>query len=253
MQTKFKKIVLSTTCLLALNTSTLNGDESFDNMVKSLMELRSEVGMLHTQISENNDAYKSNIKSLELQKNDLEAQIGRKSTFLKEVTQDIEKIREATKENSNSGDDLKPLLAESIEKLITHIKSSLPFKTDERVAELQKIKDQLETGKVTPQRALARVWSNYEDAFRLTKENGIFKDVIELNNESILVEVAKVGMMMLYFKTPDDRVGYLKDSKFTEVSDENTKKDILNLFDAMKKQIRTGYFTLPNTLAMGAK
>jgi hypothetical protein len=58
---------------------------------------------------------------------------------------------------------------------------------------------------------------------------------------------------MVYFVTPDDQVGYAtkKGTGYMfKVSDAPIEKDqILALFDSLNKQIRTGYFTLPNVLA----
>ena len=61
-------------------------------MIDSIMELRSDVESLYTQIDDNKDAYKSQMKSYALQISDNEAQINRQVTSLKLTQQNIEKI-----------------------------------------------------------------------------------------------------------------------------------------------------------------
>ena len=58
----------------------------------------------------------------------------------------------------------------------------------------------------------------------------------------------------MYFKLPDDTVGYVtKDAKgwfYKEAVSKKEQEQILSLFDSFKKQIRSGYFTLPNAIVM---
>lgn len=241
--------------LFAIITTTLFG--SSEDLVKKLMQLRSEVELLNTDIENERDDYKSTIKSLAMQKSDLEAQITRKETQLKEIRQAVQKLREEIEKHSSQNVDLKPTILDALAKLRTHIENSIPFKLKDRLKDLETIESQLTGDLITPQKALSKLWSSYEDAIRLTKENGLFKEVITLGDSSVLADIAKIGMVMIYFKTPDERVGKLEkrgdDWIYSESTDENSKIQILTLFDALQKQIRTGYFTLPNGLEVEVK
>jgi lactam utilization protein B len=96
-------------------------------------------------------------------------------------------------------------------------------------------------------------WASYDDALRLTKEIGQFKQEITLDGKATIAKIAKVGSLMMFFATPDDRVGYVKQdgNNYSYVVADNTERDqIIDLFDALQKQIRTGYFTLPNALLL---
>jgi predicted site-specific integrase-resolvase len=187
-----------------------------------------------------------------MQKSDLEAQINRKETQLKELRQSVQKIKDEIEKHSSQNVDLKPIIFEALHNLKAHIESSIPFKRKERLKDLETINNQLSEDLITPQKALSKLWSSYEDSIRLTKENGIFKEVISLGDNSVLSEIAKIGMVMIFFRTPDERVGKLQKSGeqwvYVETEDEIQRTQILNLFDALQKQIRTGFFTLPNGL-----
>ena len=87
---------------------------------------------------------------------------------------------------------------------------------------------------------------------------GLFKQQIKIGEEVKLAKVAKIGTAMMFFMTPDDQVGYVKNTNgtyaYVVASDDKSKEQIHTLFDALQKQIRTGYFNLPNALIIaGAK
>lgn len=247
-----KRVSFLATLVTLLNSNFLFANNN-EAMVKSLMKLRAEVELFHTRMEDEKDSYKTTMKSLSLQKNDLDAQLNRKITHFKEVEQNVKKIQALIIKRSSEDKTLKPLILSSIELLQSHIKGQIAFKTDERIKDIQMLKDQVLASLITPQKALTRLWSAYEDALRLTKENGLFKQTILLDGEHVLAEVAKIGMMMVYFKTPDEKVGYLKGDKYIELVGSSSKANVLALFDAIKKQIRTGFFTLPNALNMEVK
>lgn len=110
----------------------------------------------------------------------------------------------------------------------------------------------MKSGNITQEKALSLVWASYDDTLRMTKEIGVFKQQIEIEKEQKLAKVAKIGTAMMFFVTPDDEVGYVKNSggvyTYVVAEDDTSKEQIHTLFDALQKQIRTGYFTLPNAL-----
>lgn len=227
---------------------------STDNMAESLMKLRAEVETLNSQISDEKDSYKSEMRSLTAQKSELEGMISRKELQIKEIQKELADIQAKITKASKNSLGLKPIVFEAIEKLKILITDSIPFKTEERIAAVEKIKTQLESSLITPQKALSYVYNAYSDEIRMTKENAIFKQSIKLDNEDRLVQVARVGTAMMFFKTPDDKVGYVTRNNdswdYKEELNKEKQSEIFNIFDSFKKQIRSGYFTLPNALIL---
>lgn len=236
--------VLGTTSLYA----------SSEKMAESLMKLRAEVEQLDASINDEKDSYKASMKSLLRQKNDLESVIAREDLKIKQIERELGSVRKEIQEASKNTEGLKPLILEALAQLEANIKGSLPFKTQERLDDLEKIKTQLETDLITPQKALALTWNSYGDAMRMSKENGVFKQTISLSGQDRLAEVARLGSVALFFKLPDETVGYAaKDVTgwyYKEAINKTEQENILALFDSFKKQIRTGYFTLPNAIVM---
>ena len=225
-----------------------------DEMVKSIMELRSDVESLYTQIDDNKEAYRAQMKSYALQISDNEAQINRQETSLKLAQQNIEKAEKKLEVMGSTTIDLKPVVNNALAALEKEIKAGIPFKVEERVSALHQIKSDLDNNNITQEKALALTWASYDDALRLTKEIGQFKQEITLEGKPTMAKIAKIGSVMMFFATPDDRVGYVKQNgdkySYVVVSDSTERGEIVDLFDALQKQIRTGYFTLPNALLL---
>lgn len=247
------KITLSIALSLLLSTTVVTANS--DNMAESLMKLRSQVERLDSSITDEKDAYRASMKSLLRQKDDLESVIAREELKIKQIEQELAKVKKEITEGSKNSKGLKPLLQDALTTLQNNIKNSIPFKTQERLEDIAQIKNQIQNDLVSPQKGLALTWNAYSDAIRMTKENGLFKQTINLDGEDRLAQVARIGTMMMYFKTPDNRVGFVsKESTgwiYKESISQNDKDQILYLFDSFKKQIRSGYFTLPNAIAMG--
>lgn len=236
--------------LLCASAATANSE----NLATSLMQLRAEVEKLDNTITEDKENYRASIKSFLRQKDDLESVNAREDLKIKQIEQELDKVRKEIIEIGKNSEGLKPLVFEALELLSKNIVAAIPFKTKERLLDIETIESQLQNDLITPQKALALAWNAYTDALRMTKENGVFKQTITLEGQERLAEVARVGTMMMFFKTPDDNVGYVVNNagvySYKEVISKNEKEQILNLFDAFKKQIRSGYFTLPNAIVM---
>ncbi len=252
MATTYKRVIVSVVVSMVLGSVSLSGNN--ENIVKSIMKLRADVELLYNKIDENKDIYKAEMKSNTMQAADLEAQINRQETALRLAEAELKKIREKIEETSSRSESMKPMLLEAIEALRELIKKSLPFKTSERLEDLKKLQKNLIDDVITEEKALLLIWASYDDTIRLTKEIGVFKQEIMLDGEIKLAKIAKLGSIMIYFATPDDKVGYVvKNGDKYEYKVVSNKEDIIkivNLFDSLKKQIRTGFFALPNALIL---
>lgn len=250
MFTKHTKSLISLSLATLLSTSLCaNNDE---DMVKSIMNLRADVESLYTKIDENKESYKAQMKSLALQSADTDAQINRKTTSIKLAELELQKVKLKIANTQTENFELKPLINEVYKKLEDSIRSGIPFKVEQRINAIKKIQNDLDENTITQERALALLWASYDDNIRLTKEIGLFKQHIKLEDKKILAKVAKLGSVMMYFQAPDNRVGYVTKNNgsyaYKVVTNEDDVKQINTLFDALTKQIRTGYFTIPNAL-----
>lgn len=236
--------------LLGLLTATPASAEKFDDLAQSLIRLRGEVEELQTQLDTEKQDHKSRMDALSSQMADLSIENRRQKLALEKMAQALEKLQAAKAAKLSSEEVLLPVVAASLENLRVVVADGLPFKTDERLAELDSLKTQLESGNLDPKRAANRIWAFIEDEIRLTRENGLYSQTIALNGKNVLAEVAKLGAMFIYFQTSENQVGMAQRKpggwQFVELSDTAARQRINALFDSLKKQIRQGYFELPN-------
>lgn len=248
-----KKVLLSlalSATLFSPSTFAQNNEE----IIQSIMALRADVESLYTSIDENKESYRYQMKSLAMQSADNEAQINRQETAIKLAENQLKEIDAKIAVKISSNTDLKPLLENAMKQLEENIKTGFPFKIEERIAEISQIREQLKNGTISEEKALSLVWANYDDSIRVTKDIGLFKQLINLNGKTILAKVAKIGSVMMFFSTPDEKVGYVtkegSNYGYKIITDPDDVKNIVALFDALQKNIRTGYFTLPNALVL---
>ncbi|MDP3302199.1 MAG: DUF3450 family protein [Sulfuricurvum sp.] len=243
---------LALSCLML--SSPLLATQNNEEMVQSIMKLRSEVESLYSKIDENKESYKSQMKSLASQSADNKAQLNRQMTSKKLAQLELSKVQSDIAMASGKNVKLTPLLESGMSLLKESIRSGIPFKAKERMAGVDKIKQQLDAGVITEEKALSLLWAGFDDNLRMTKEIGVFKQEIVLDKKKVLCEVGKIGTVMMFFATSDNRAGYVvKEGNvydYKVVNDEKEKEKIVALFSALKLQIRTGYFQLPNALVM---
>lgn len=249
-------------CSLGLATLLLapaaNAAQTNEELVSSIIALRGDVETLYTNIKENKERYNTEMKSLSMQITDTEAQLNRENTSLKLAQSELQKVTTKIKETSSGNAEIKPLVLSAIATLKQSIKEGIPFMVSSRVAELEKIKSDLKEGLITNEKALLLTWMNYDDTIRLTKEIGLFKQQIDFKGKKVLAQIAKLGSVAMFFSTPSNEVGFVVKKaggyEYKHITNPEDVKKIVALFDALQKQIRTGFFELPNALVLqGAK
>jgi len=228
--------------------------QNSEEIIDSIMKLRADVEGLYTQIDENKEHYKAQMKSYSMQSADNKAQINRKMTDIKLAKLELEKVKTKIAATSSENSDLMPLIEQGTATIKKSITSGLPFKVSERIASVDEINFKLEEGLITQEKALQLLWASFDDNLRLTKEIGLFKQQIEVEGKRLMAKVGKFGSVMLFFQTAEGQVGYaLKDAgdySYKVAKDETQIEQINAVFDALQKQIRTGYFVMPNALVL---
>ena len=248
-----KNIIYSLALSATLLSSSLTASTN-DKLVNSIITLRGDVENLYTDIKENKQRYNAQMKSLSMQITDTEAQINRKNTSIKLAQNELNKIETQIKETSSGNSEIKPLVLNALSLLEKSITDGIPFMVDARVSDLHKIKSDLEAGLITNEKALSLTWASYDDTIRVTKEIGLFKQQIDIKGKTVLAQIAKLGSVAMFFSTPSNEVGFVvkNDGKYEykHITNPEDIKKTVALFDALQKQIRTGFFELPNALVL---
>lgn len=226
-----------------------SAQDSTDELAQKLATLRTEVEELSAQLSDAKTETHNTMRSLARQKADLQVELDREKVRLAKLRSSLDKRKQKIEEQSAEGDDLAPVFDAATRQLRGYVEASMPFRREDRLEAIAKIEEQQKQGVLSHQRALSRLWSFVEDEFRMTRENAMYRQAISVDGEEQLADVVRIGMVMLFFKTADEQVGYVvkRDGNYSyvTVSSPEDKRRIESLFDNYKKQIRVGYMPVP--------
>ena len=244
---------LSLVLVAGLPTFPLRAAEDPAALAAELARLRQQVETLTTAIDAEKEGLKTELRALETQKTDLALQIQKEELRVRQLEHSLAERRRILQTGAEAGDALAPTVRDAIGRIREAVEAGLPFKRGERLADLETLRQQLDDGLVAPIDTVARLWERVEDELRLARETGLYQQVVDLGGEKVLADVAKVGMVMLFFRTKDGRYGHaVRDAKgqwsYRVLPDEADRKQVAAFFDALKKQIRVGFFELPGAL-----
>lgn len=237
--------------LLCVNTGAMAS--TLENLAKTLAKIRGEVETLQTQVDAEKEKHSSKMTALASQLADLSVEERRQKLSIEKLQHSIEKMGANARQAEQSGERLKPVLLQILSDYKRHIQSSFPFKIEDRLKAVRDIENNVNNQLVDPNKAVNQTWALIEDEIRLSKENGIYQQTIPLEGEKVLVDIAKLGTLFLLFQTRDNRSGMVKRTsdggwKFEILDDTSEVERVKILFDSLKKQIRQGYFEIPNPL-----
>ncbi|MEE2904325.1 MAG: DUF3450 family protein [Myxococcota bacterium] len=245
-------IALSISTFILVSSSFTADAKSPRELATALAEIRGEVETLATQLEESKENHRSRMRSLETQKTDLKLELQRETLQLKQLQAKLQTIREETKSVSVAQKDLTPAIKAAVKQLKASIITGLPYHLEDRLQELQKVEDQMNDGLIAPGQAAARLWEKVEDELRLTRESQLDRQVIKVQGKSVLSDVIHLGMVMMFFRTPDNEFGRAVKKNGSWAFEIDAKPEnqprLTNLFETFEKRIRVGFFEIPNAL-----
>lgn len=236
----------------ALVVMTANAQQSPQTLAERLVSLRGQVDELQSELDIRREEHKNRMVYLTAQLAELEANRNREQLRVSQMQEDLDEMRAQISQGGINSEALLPFTHEQITSLRQQIASGFPFKTKERLAELDELDSQLINGVITPQRSINRLWAFVEDEIRISRENAIYSQSVLIEGRNVLVDVAKLGNVMMFFRTRDKKYGRAvyspKGWRFELLYDGQDTEMVAQLFDSLRKQIRQGYFELPASL-----
>ena len=219
---------------------------------ESLLKLRADVEQLDSAVNQLNDEQKLSLKTLKVQQGELSASIEAEKLRRDQLKAEIKELQQQLSSRGYEDQQMKTVVINSIESLKEYVDISIPFYREKRIEDLAKLKSKVQNDEITSAKAAIRLWSFVEDELRAAKENTVLRQKIEFNGETHLAEVAKLGNLLLFFKTQDGSYGYAKRKEsgwsFERLHSKQAEQQLALLFESLQKQIRTGQFQIPNTL-----
>lgn len=223
--------------------------EALDARAERVAALRAEVAALQDQLQEQREDTAVRLRALDAQQVDLEVQVRREELRLDQLGEALTRQRQSQVDDAGLEAQVKPVVLASLAEVRAQVAAGLPFRVEERLAALDELRVGVEGGELPPTKALGRLWAFVEDEQRLSRENALDRQTIPLDGGEVLAEVARLGMVGMYWRAPDGRVGLVTGADagwaFEPVTDRAGIVAIETLFDALRKGIRTGFYELP--------
>ncbi len=224
-----------------------------DSRAAELASLRREVETRASEIQLQKDDLRARLKAIEAQKMEIEVQIRREELRLAQIEGEGATRRAELQDHASANAALGPALREAIATVRASVERGLPFRTADRLHELDELTRQLDASTLTAESGAARLWAFVEDELRLTRESALDRQIIPLPEGEVLAEVARLGMVALYFRTDGGQTGAAVHTgegwRWQTFGSRDDAKAVETLFEKLRHGVRSGAFVLPNPLA----
>ncbi|MEZ4323021.1 MAG: DUF3450 family protein [Myxococcota bacterium] len=220
-----------------------------DDRGARLAALRAEVETLRATVARERADLDGRASDLDVRRREIELEVDRERLALERLQLTVKDAREEAGNAEGRFDDLGPVVLDGIERLKTRVKAGLPFRQTERLAALDELEAATRSGSIPPDKAASRLWQIVEDELALGRENAVDRQVVTVAGEERLADVARLGMVAMYWRTDDGSVGWAeRDGTFTAATTRTERAELDALFTALEQRIRTGWFALPGGL-----
>jgi hypothetical protein len=242
------KLLLLSTALALLALPSVASADRWTARAKELSKLRAEVEDVEGKIARERASANAELKALTQQKGELALLLRKEQLTLATLRKQRERLALRLKSTKGQRRAIVPAVLAAASELRLYLTASLPFARDKRLAALDRIVNGLKAETLAPRAAAGQLWQLLEDELKLCRETGLHQQAVSLDGKRVLADIARLGMVALYFRTSDGRVGRAaktaKGYRYV-VSSGAARRGVTALFEALKKQLRSGLFQLP--------
>lgn len=174
-----------------------------------IARLRTEIDELAADLETERIAARDELATLRTERVELQRQVraakSRKTT-LETLREEAVAQAEAQDVKSRQWD---APTREAIAAARAYVERSLPFARQARLDALDRIERDLSTAQPDHARAVERLWRFLEEEEAMGREVAVTQQVVEIDGESQIVDVVRLSMALLYFRTQDRRYGWV--------------------------------------------
>ncbi len=208
--------------------------------------LRQEVDRLATELEDTRRQARDELSSLRAERAELERQVRLervRAATLQELAREAQKAAEAL--DRDLREDLTPA-REALSAARDYLRRALPFRLEERAAALDRVEADLTAGDVA--RGMNRLWRFVQEEDAMGGEVSLTQQSAELRGKRRLVDVARIGMALLFYRAADGTVAHAvwRDDEWRvqPIESPAAKATIHALFAALEDNRRFGFHEL---------
>ncbi len=231
-----------------------------DDLAERVSRLRAEVDTLAHRLETERRRARDALASLRVERADLQRQIRleqvRRAT-LRRLTRERE---ERSQTLETEAEMLVAPLLRSVRAVDAYVDRGLPFRIEARRRRLRALETELTGLQPDPARVLRQLWRFVEEEEALTREVGYSRQAVLLGGQRQLVEVARIGMALLYLRSADDRVGMARRDgdgawSFTLLDEPTARQAVRALLSDLQGNRRLGpkRLLVPESLAQESR
>ncbi len=243
--------------ILALVINISSATQNWDQFIDQVTELRSNIEELAQENEQLTKTEQSQIDQLSQKKLELQAQISRENLRSKQLKDKISRLKESTKTLPSYDAQSSDLMLTWLKSYQQTIEQMIPFKQDQRLAQIQKISQRLKSQLESHESLIADLWSFLESEKKLSSTNSYQIMDININGIEQKCEVARLGLIALFAVNTNGQIlqAHLRGEgwKWIDIESTDQKKSILSLVDHLKNKNTTHLYNLPiNNQPLGA-
>jgi hypothetical protein len=218
------------------------------DLSQQLIPLRSHMEKQAQELESTQQAFDQQIQALQAQVLELNQNLSREKLKSKVLVEKTKRLTSFTNLGPAGSSEDQKFVSLWMDELKNWVEQSLPFQKQQRLAKLEELQSRFK--KKEPLEPLVwDLWTFTSQELKNTK--GFSNEVTEINldGNSVPAEVAKLGMVHMYFKTTDQRSGYSIKTKqgwtFQTAQTDSEKKAIDHILSASRAKTFKNVYELP--------
>ena len=220
----------------------------FKEMSERLIRTRQEIEILNTDLDSLQKKQSSQWETLLSRKAELETQLKKERFKSLQLYEKKMTLKQRIAPQKGLTPKEKKVVTSWHKDLLQWVNQTLPYKNEERIAELKKIEDGIKNNSSFHE-IVGKLWKFSEKEIELVRHNKYEVLSLDIKGKKTTAEVARVGLLTFAFKLPSDEFGFAKKSSgkwILSVSQE--KKELTaakRLIAKFKEKKYSGLFDIP--------
>jgi flagellar biosynthesis chaperone FliJ len=230
------------------------GSGNLRQWARELSQLRAEVDRLDGQLRRERAEGLSEMRTLVQRKGELELRVDRENVRVRSAEATVRELEERIQNQNSRASALRPVVEKAVDKLRATIDRGLPFRRRERLQALADLEARLQSGKLDPETAVAKIWRFVEDELRLAREVALTKTAVQMGPpgepERRRLRVARLGMVAMFTELEGGKYGHFvrqDDGSWRHllVRGEQLRQQVEALFENLERNVVEQTYRLP--------
>jgi hypothetical protein len=222
-------------------------------LAEQLARLRGELEGLDARLEDQREARRAQLRGLVAQRSALELELQREELRAQQLGERVAKAEERRRAADSRRGHLTTALGPALSALADGVRRGLPFRVDERVAELEALRRELDAGSVSSADALGKLWTWVDSEVALARTSGVHPQVVRLGEAEVMADVARLGLVIAYARTADGRVAVAQQGAtgwtWAPLTTPAEQAQVSELYKAIAADTDQGFLTLPRPLS----